>query len=95
MHQPDVLLLVKDCLSLSCESSVLYKVCLKKTCHVLSCRKMLCILLPPALFVDVEADFHARVPVVICKDKDRLGTVYGLCIKLIKYRNYHVLKRRL
>uniref|UniRef100_A0A3Q2ZV19 polynucleotide adenylyltransferase n=1 Tax=Kryptolebias marmoratus TaxID=37003 RepID=A0A3Q2ZV19_KRYMA len=40
MHQPDVLLLVKDCLS---ESS---------------------------LFINVEADFHARVPVVICKDKD-------------------------
>lgn len=40
MHQPDVLLLVKDCLS----------VC--------------------SLFVDLEADFHARVPVVICKEKN-------------------------
>uniref|UniRef100_H3DEU5 Terminal uridylyl transferase 7 n=1 Tax=Tetraodon nigroviridis TaxID=99883 RepID=H3DEU5_TETNG len=39
MHQPDVLLLVKETLS----------VC--------------------PLFVDVEADFHARVPVVLCKDK--------------------------
>ncbi|XP_034451806.1 terminal uridylyltransferase 4 [Hippoglossus hippoglossus] len=39
MHQPDVLLLVKECLSVS-----------------------------PA-FVDMEADFHARVPVVICKEK--------------------------
>uniref|UniRef100_A0A3P8VCP2 polynucleotide adenylyltransferase n=1 Tax=Cynoglossus semilaevis TaxID=244447 RepID=A0A3P8VCP2_CYNSE len=38
MHQPDVLLMVKDSLSES-------------------------------LFVDVEADFHARVPVVICKEK--------------------------
>lgn len=45
---------------------------------------MLCISLFPALFVNVEADFHARVPVVICKDKDRLGTVYGLSITLIK-----------
>lgn len=24
-----------------------------------------------ALFVDLEADFHARVPVVICKEKNR------------------------
>lgn len=24
-----------------------------------------------ALFVDLEADFHARVPVVICKEKKR------------------------
>ncbi|XP_053276091.1 terminal uridylyltransferase 7 [Pleuronectes platessa] len=39
MHQPDVLLLVKESLSVS-----------------------------PA-FVDMEADFHARVPVVICKEK--------------------------
>ncbi|XP_019954729.2 terminal uridylyltransferase 7 [Paralichthys olivaceus] len=39
MHQPDVLLLVKECLSVS-----------------------------PA-FVDMEADFHARVPVVICKER--------------------------
>uniref|UniRef100_A0A8D3DR36 CCHC-type domain-containing protein n=1 Tax=Scophthalmus maximus TaxID=52904 RepID=A0A8D3DR36_SCOMX len=40
MHQPDVLLLVKESLSVS-----------------------------PA-FVDMEADFHARVPVVICKEKN-------------------------
>lgn len=39
MHQPDVLLLVKESLSVS------------------------------PLFVDMEADFHARVPVVICKEK--------------------------
>ncbi|KAM7017608.1 terminal uridylyltransferase 7 [Tautogolabrus adspersus] len=39
MHQPDVLMLVKETLSVS------------------------------PLFVDLEADFHARVPVVICKDK--------------------------
>ncbi|XP_047197197.1 terminal uridylyltransferase 4 [Hippoglossus stenolepis] len=39
MHQPDVLLLVKECLSVS------------------------------SAFVDMEADFHARVPVVICKEK--------------------------
>uniref|UniRef100_A0A1A8NBP0 polynucleotide adenylyltransferase n=1 Tax=Nothobranchius rachovii TaxID=451742 RepID=A0A1A8NBP0_9TELE len=39
MHQPDVLLLVKECLSVS------------------------------PLFIDVEADFHARVPVVICTEK--------------------------
>ncbi|KAM9359903.1 terminal uridylyltransferase 7 [Symphorus nematophorus] len=40
MHQPDVLLLVKESLSVS------------------------------PLFVDLEADFHARVPVVICKEKN-------------------------
>ncbi|XP_074525607.1 terminal uridylyltransferase 7 [Halichoeres trimaculatus] len=39
MHQPDVLLLVKESVSVS------------------------------PLFVDLEADFHARVPVVICKEK--------------------------
>ncbi|XP_041643234.1 terminal uridylyltransferase 7 [Cheilinus undulatus] len=39
MHQPDVLLLVKETLSAS------------------------------SLFFDLEADFHARVPVVICKEK--------------------------
>uniref|UniRef100_UPI0037E79874 terminal uridylyltransferase 7 n=1 Tax=Semicossyphus pulcher TaxID=241346 RepID=UPI0037E79874 len=39
MHQPDVLLLVKETLSVS------------------------------PLFVELEADFHARVPVVICKEK--------------------------
>ncbi|CAJ1069149.1 terminal uridylyltransferase 7 isoform X2 [Xyrichtys novacula] len=39
MHQPDVLLSVKETLSVS------------------------------PLFVDLEADFHARVPVVICKEK--------------------------
>ncbi|XP_070689581.1 terminal uridylyltransferase 7 isoform X2 [Pempheris klunzingeri] len=39
MHQPDVLLLVKDSLSVS------------------------------PLFIDLEADFHARVPVVICKEE--------------------------
>lgn len=39
MHQPNVLLLVKECLSNS------------------------------PLFVDLEADFHARVPVVVCKEK--------------------------
>nr|XP_040051270.1 terminal uridylyltransferase 7 [Gasterosteus aculeatus aculeatus] len=39
MHQPDVLLLVKECLSVS------------------------------TIFVEMEADFHARVPVVICKEK--------------------------
>ncbi|XP_029367292.1 terminal uridylyltransferase 7 isoform X2 [Echeneis naucrates] len=39
MHQPDVLLLVKESLSVS------------------------------PLFVELEADFHARVPVVICKEK--------------------------
>ncbi|XP_077377728.1 terminal uridylyltransferase 7 [Festucalex cinctus] len=39
MHQPDVLLSVKECLSVS------------------------------PLFVDLEADFHARVPVVMCKEK--------------------------
>ncbi|XP_065804877.1 terminal uridylyltransferase 7 [Labrus bergylta] len=39
MHQPDVLMSVKETLSVS------------------------------PLFVDLEADFHARVPVVICKDK--------------------------
>ncbi|XP_068461077.1 terminal uridylyltransferase 7 isoform X2 [Clinocottus analis] len=38
MHQPDVLLLVKESLSVS------------------------------PIFVDMEADFHARVPVVICKE---------------------------
>ncbi|CAB1454910.1 unnamed protein product [Pleuronectes platessa] len=43
MHQPDVLLLVKESLSVS-----------------------------PA-FVDMEADFHARVPVVICKEKKSAG----------------------
>ncbi|KAE8291936.1 Terminal uridylyltransferase 7 [Larimichthys crocea] len=40
MHQPDVLLLVKESLSVS------------------------------PLYVDLEADFHARVPVVICKEKN-------------------------
>ncbi|XP_069034384.1 terminal uridylyltransferase 7 [Embiotoca jacksoni] len=39
MHQPDVLLLVKESLSVT------------------------------PLFVDLEADFHARVPVVICTEK--------------------------
>ncbi|KAM3838258.1 terminal uridylyltransferase 7-like, partial [Diretmus argenteus] len=39
MHQPDVLLLVQESLSVS------------------------------PLFFDLEADFHARVPVVICKEK--------------------------
>eukprot|EP00064_Thunnus_orientalis_P015132 superscaffoldBa00002749_g15181 len=39
MHQPDVLLLVKESLAMC------------------------------PLFVDLEADFHARVPVVICKEK--------------------------
>uniref|UniRef100_A0A3Q3PZ88 polynucleotide adenylyltransferase n=1 Tax=Monopterus albus TaxID=43700 RepID=A0A3Q3PZ88_MONAL len=39
MHQPDVLLLVKETLLVS------------------------------PLFIDLEADFHARVPVVICKEK--------------------------
>lgn len=39
MHQPDILMMVKECLSVS------------------------------PLFVDLEADFHARVPVVICKEK--------------------------
>ncbi|XP_061528099.1 terminal uridylyltransferase 7 [Phycodurus eques] len=39
MHQPDVLLSVKECLAVS------------------------------PLFFDLEADFHARVPVVICKEK--------------------------
>ncbi|XP_076006661.1 terminal uridylyltransferase 7 [Genypterus blacodes] len=39
MHQPDVLLLVKDSLSES------------------------------PLFVELEADFHARVPVVVCKEE--------------------------
>ncbi|XP_047448090.1 terminal uridylyltransferase 7 [Mugil cephalus] len=39
MHQPDVLFMVKECLSLT------------------------------PLFVDLEADFHARVPVVICKER--------------------------
>ncbi|XP_070760617.1 terminal uridylyltransferase 7 [Enoplosus armatus] len=39
MHQPDVLLLVKESLSVS------------------------------PLFVELEADFHARVPVVICKER--------------------------
>ncbi|KAM4576222.1 terminal uridylyltransferase 7 [Odontesthes bonariensis] len=39
MHQPDVLLLVKESLSVT------------------------------PLFVNLEADFHARVPVVICKEK--------------------------
>ncbi|XP_033947738.1 terminal uridylyltransferase 7 isoform X2 [Pseudochaenichthys georgianus] len=39
MHQPDVLLLVKESLSVS------------------------------PIFVDMEADFHARVPVVMCKEK--------------------------
>ncbi|XP_057688013.1 terminal uridylyltransferase 7 [Corythoichthys intestinalis] len=40
MHQPDVLLSVKECLAVS------------------------------PLFVDLEAEFHARVPVVICKEKN-------------------------
>ncbi|KAL0979932.1 hypothetical protein UPYG_G00191750 [Umbra pygmaea] len=40
MHQPEVLLLVQESLSIN------------------------------RLYVDVEADFHARVPVVICKDKN-------------------------
>ncbi|XP_026177468.1 terminal uridylyltransferase 7 isoform X2 [Mastacembelus armatus] len=40
MHQPDVLLLVKDSISVS------------------------------PIFIDLEADFHARVPVVICKEKN-------------------------
>ncbi|KAA8592619.1 hypothetical protein FQN60_018074 [Etheostoma spectabile] len=40
MHQPDVLLLVKESLAVS------------------------------SIFVDMEADFHARVPVVICKEKE-------------------------
>ncbi|XP_061623433.1 terminal uridylyltransferase 7 [Phyllopteryx taeniolatus] len=40
MHQPDVLLSVKECLAVT------------------------------PLFVDLEADFHARVPVVICKEKN-------------------------
>ncbi|XP_045890712.1 terminal uridylyltransferase 7 [Micropterus dolomieu] len=39
MHQPDILLLVKESLSVS------------------------------PLFVELEADFHARVPVVICKEE--------------------------
>ncbi|XP_068616839.1 terminal uridylyltransferase 7 [Brachionichthys hirsutus] len=40
MHQPDVLLLAKESLSVS------------------------------PLFVDLEADFHARVPVLICKERN-------------------------
>ncbi|KAI3372656.1 hypothetical protein L3Q82_023126 [Scortum barcoo] len=47
MHQPDVLLLVKESLSVS------------------------------SLFVELEADFHARVPVVICKEKKREGNNKG------------------
>ncbi|XP_075955152.1 terminal uridylyltransferase 7 isoform X1 [Anarhichas minor] len=40
MHQPDVLLLVKESLSVN------------------------------SIFVEMEADFHARVPVVMCKEKN-------------------------
>ena len=29
----------------------------------------------PDLYVEMEADFHARVPVVICKDKERSVSV--------------------
>uniref|UniRef100_A0A665WH51 polynucleotide adenylyltransferase n=1 Tax=Echeneis naucrates TaxID=173247 RepID=A0A665WH51_ECHNA len=40
--------------------------------HVSSCYgtlNLICHVLSPALFVELEADFHARVPVVICKEK--------------------------
>lgn len=32
---------------------------------------------PPllVLYVDVESDFHAKVPVVVCKDRKRLVTM--------------------
>lgn len=47
-----------------------------------------CPLLSSALFVDLEADFHARVPVVICKEKKRYLRVdvvcFGFCYPHIK-----------
>lgn len=33
--------------------------------------KIVCVVLFSALFVEMEADFHARVPVVICKERSR------------------------
>lgn len=87
MHQPDILMMVKECLSVSRESSfidftVTFLLSVNKLCYSSVCcddcdpnlktnvsfsSHLLC----QALFVDLEADFHARVPVVICKEKSR------------------------
>lgn len=46
-----------------------------------------CLVLSSALFVDLEADFHARVPVVICKEKNRWAspTIMGLFDLHVEY----------
>lgn len=33
-------------------------------------------------FVDVDADFHARVPVVVCKEKQR-SLIANLCVCIV------------
>lgn len=77
MHQPDILLLVKESLSVSRESTLIHL-----TARFLSLLtnsiigNLTCLVLSSALFVDLEADFHARVPVVICKEKNR-------CVSLV------------
>lgn len=87
MHQPDILMMVKECLSVSRESSfidftVIFLLSVNKLCYNSLCCddcdpnlktnvSFSSYLLCQALFVDLEADFHARVPVVICKEKSR------------------------
>lgn len=87
MHQPDILMMVKECLSVSREFSFIdFTVIVLLTVNKLHYNGICSdgydsnlktnmsfssSLLPPALFVDLEADFHARVPVVICKEKSR------------------------
>lgn len=83
MHQPDILMMVKECLSVSRESSfidftVIFLLSVNKLRLLWRLRSKFedqCVFffffLSQALFVDLEADFHARVPVVICKEKSR------------------------
>lgn len=83
MHQPDILMMVKECLSVSCEYSfpdltVIFSQglinCVQMDSVVMTVIQIeifLLFLLSKAVFVDLEADFHARVPVVICKEKSR------------------------
>lgn len=68
MHQPDVLLLVKETLSGCCELPP-HPPLPSLECWKMNVLKLNCPDVSSALFVDVEADFHARVPVVLCKDK--------------------------
>lgn len=98
MHQPDILMKVKECLSVSREfpfidftfisfqmlnnitlpvrrSTVMYFIN-QRDSFAIEFLEMTVIHIyypPQADFVNLEADFHARVPVVICKEKSRFG----------------------